>query len=53
MPADGTGATSYEKGDFDTSLFWAGLRRAAAHHYLCICGTGSKAQWCSENLLRN
>ena len=34
-------------------LFWAALGRAAARHYVCICGTDSKAQWCSENLLRN
>ena len=34
-------------------LFWAALGRAAARQYLCICGTESKAQWCSENLLRN
>src|SRR5580704_15582405 len=49
VPAEGTGAAGYESGDFDTSPFWAALGRAAARHYLCICGTGSKAQWCSEN----
>ena len=53
VPADGTGAASYESGDFDTSLFWAALGRAAARQYVSICGTESKAQWCSENLLRN
>jgi len=53
VPADGTGAASYESGDFDTSAFWAALGRAATRQYFSICGTESKAQWCSENLLRN
>ena len=53
VPADGTGAASYESGDFGTPLFWAALGRAAARQYFFICGTESKAQWCSENLLRN
>ena len=30
-------------------FFWAALGQAAARQYLCICGTVSKAQWCSEN----
>jgi len=34
-------------------FFWAALARAAARQQLYICGTDSKAQWFSENLLRN
>jgi hypothetical protein len=54
VPADGTGAASYDSGDFGTSpFFWAALGQAAARQYLHMCGTESKAQWWSENLLRN